>query len=60
MDKMTVGGRCGYMEPTEDGARQCDQIGVRITVSDELGHLHSIVRCIEHSDWIEAEEASHG
>lgn len=49
-----VGGRCGYMEPTDDGAVQCHEMGLRITVKDPLGTYHSIVRCIEHSDWIEA------
>lgn len=53
MSEQLVGGRCGYMEPVEDGAIQCTEIGLRITVSDVHGSLHSIVRCIDHSDWIE-------
>lgn len=53
-DEVLVGGRCGYMEPTDDGAVQCFEMGLRITVTDGLGRYYSIVRCIEHSDWIEA------
>ena len=53
MSQMTVGGRCGYVDILEDGVQECDQIGLRLTVRDPLGHLMSIVRCIEHSDWIE-------
>lgn len=54
MSELLVGGQCGYMEPTDDGAVQCREMGLRITVKDPLGTYHSIVRCIEHSDWIEA------
>ena len=50
---MLIGGRCGYAEPTDDGAVECFEIGLRITVRDPFGNLMSIVRCIEHSDWIE-------
>ena len=55
MGDMTIGGRCGYAEPDDDwGVIQCENIGLRITVKDLLGNLMSIVRCIEHSDWVEA------
>jgi hypothetical protein len=51
---MLIGGRCGYADILEDGLRECQEMGLRITVRDEFGHLHSVVRCIDHSDWIEA------
>ena len=44
-------GRCGYAEPTEDGAWCCTKSGVRFTVEDAFGYLRSIVRCQEHGDW---------
>ena len=50
-------GRCGYAEPTEEGAEECHRSGKRITVQDPLGSLMEIVRCRRHSDWIEAPEA---
>ena len=54
MGEMKVGGRCGYMEPVDDGAVPCQEMGLRFTVYDNLtGTYHSIVRCVEHSDWIE-------
>lgn len=56
--ELLVGGQCGYWgwEHGGEDSQQCDQPGVRITVRDGHGGLMSIVRCIEHSDWIEAEE----
>lgn len=49
-------GRCGYAEPTDEGARECGASGLRITVREPLGHLMSIIRCKQHSDWIEASQ----
>lgn len=50
---MKVGGRCGYADILEDGIKECQNMGLRIRVQDPLGYYMSIVRCIEHSDWIE-------
>lgn len=51
---MLVGGRCGYVEILDDGIEECQQMGLRITVQSAFtGRLMSIVRCIDHSDWIE-------
>jgi len=51
-------GLCGYAEPDDDGDIECRASGLRITVKDGLGNLVSIVRCKEHSDWIEHETVS--
>lgn len=57
LDRMTVGGRCGYAEPDDElGEIRCENMGVRITVQDPLGMRMSIVRCNEHSDWVEVRE----
>jgi hypothetical protein len=47
-------GLCGYADPTDDGSGECRASGLRITVRDCFGRLVSIVRCRQHSDWIEA------
>ena len=52
-DGMTIGGQCGYADILDDGIAECQNMGLRFTVIDPFGHYHSIVRCIEHSDWIE-------
>ena len=44
-------GSCGYAEPADDGEQFCCKSGVRFTVVDVFGHLHSIVRCQQHGDW---------
>ena len=49
-------GRCGYAEPTDDGAAECKATGKKIVVRDPFGSCVSIVRCRKHSDWIEADE----
>lgn len=55
LDKMTIGGRCGYAEPDDAvGSIQCENIGLRVIVQDPLGGYHSVVRCENHSDWVEA------
>lgn len=58
MSEMTVGGRCGYWgwEHGGDDSKQCDKLGLRITVLTPSGMPMSIVRCVEHSDWIEAKQ----
>ena len=48
-------GQCGYAEPTDEGLTECINSGLRITVKAPLGNFMSIVRCREHSDWIEAD-----
>jgi len=55
MSEMTVGGRCGYVDILDEGIAECNEPGLRFTVRDLSGHLMSIVRCIDHSDWIEAQ-----
>jgi hypothetical protein len=56
MGDMTVGGRCEYAEPSDEwGQIQCENVGLRIMVRDLSGGLRSIVRCMDHSDWIEAQ-----
>ena len=47
-------GCCGYAEPTDEGAVECHKSGLRLTVRDPLGFLRSIVRCRQHSDWVNA------
>ena len=47
-------GRCGYSEPTDEGAVECCKSGLRLTVRDPLGFLRSIIRCRQHSDWVNA------
>ena len=56
MGEMTVGGHCGYAGFKEDGIVECQNMGLRIRVTNEFGDYMSIVRCIEHSDWIQAGE----
>lgn len=54
---MLIGGKCGYATILDNGILECQQMGLRLTVYDalSLGGFRSIVRCIEHSDWIEAD-----
>jgi len=54
MKEPTIGGRCGYADILEDGILECQQPGLRYTVYDPCGYFRSIIRCVEHSDWIEA------
>ena len=49
-------GPCGYAEPTDEGAVECRHSGKRLRVRDPLGYMAVIVRCRQHSDWIEARE----
>lgn len=48
--------RCGFAEPDDErGAIECGRMGLRIIVREPFfGRLMSIVRCHDHSDWIEA------
>lgn len=51
-----IGGRCGYWHENEFGSMQCVEMGIRLTVKDPLGNLMSIVRCHEHSDWVDIQD----
>ena len=53
MSEFHVGGQCGYFEPDDDGDIQCTEVGLRHLSATPNGTLISIVRCVEHSDWIE-------
>src|SRR5690348_11330665 len=53
--------RCGYAEPSDEGDRQCQRMGVSLTVREPfLGRLVKITRCKQHSDWIQTDEPNPG